>query len=254
MSGGPLWYCKRQRAGPLVKECRALRPRLSREDSPWERGEKNKLLRPGRDACIGRSRVDRLEMLLALFGVEGIHYTLTYDDEHLPPDFQAHRAMWRCLLYQLRKWHPAPLDYVYCLEGRHGDHRYHIHLILRESDFPPAVLRHLWTFGADVDSEPLLLSQRDTYRRMAKYLNKEATDGVTIPIGARTWVASQSLRQQLPPVEVWRDESGSIPIPDAVDVSGRHQVENSFGSYYYAWYIEEQPRPWPAPRTRPRDK
>ena len=31
------WFCCRQRAGPLVKECRAQRPRLSRDDLPSER-------------------------------------------------------------------------------------------------------------------------------------------------------------------------------------------------------------------------
>ena len=42
MSGaGPVWYCVRQRAGPLVKECRALRPRLSAVDGLYERTEKN---------------------------------------------------------------------------------------------------------------------------------------------------------------------------------------------------------------------
>lgn len=35
-SGGlkqELWICTRQRAGPLAKECRALRPRLSANDN-----------------------------------------------------------------------------------------------------------------------------------------------------------------------------------------------------------------------------
>ena len=29
MNGDLIWTCVRQRAGPLVKECRAIRPRLS---------------------------------------------------------------------------------------------------------------------------------------------------------------------------------------------------------------------------------
>ena len=33
------WYCMRQRAGPLVKESRSIRPRLSAGDSPWEQAE-----------------------------------------------------------------------------------------------------------------------------------------------------------------------------------------------------------------------
>ncbi len=40
-----LWYCVRQRAGPLVKECRALRPRLSRYDSREDRRDKNEIVR-----------------------------------------------------------------------------------------------------------------------------------------------------------------------------------------------------------------
>ena len=41
MSGDLIWTCVRQRAGPLVKECRAIRPRLSSNDTPYERTEKN---------------------------------------------------------------------------------------------------------------------------------------------------------------------------------------------------------------------
>ena len=74
MSDKPFWYCTRQRAGPLVKECRALRPRLSANDTPYERTEKNKILRPPRDSSVCRTRVDRLELRLALFGFEGSMY------------------------------------------------------------------------------------------------------------------------------------------------------------------------------------
>ena len=55
-------YCVRQRAGPLVKECRALRPRLSRDDSPYERAEKNKILRPPRDSSLRLIQVNRLKL------------------------------------------------------------------------------------------------------------------------------------------------------------------------------------------------
>lgn len=74
-------------------------------------------------------------------------------------------------------------DYIYLIEGRHGDIRYHIHLVLRNSDFSPAELGYLWKYG-EVDDEPLLLGPYDTYRRTAKYWNKEASDGITVPVGA----------------------------------------------------------------------
>ena len=232
------WYCVRQRAGPLVKECRSIRPRLSANDSPWERAGKNKILRPPRDSSVCRTRVDRLELRLALFGKEGSVYTLTFDREHEPRTFQDVRRAWRSFLYQLKKWRGRPFDYVYLIEGRHGDHRYHIHLVLRDSDFSPAEVRHLWKFGQYVDDDPLLKYPRDSYRRTARYFNKEASDGVTLPVGARTWVCSRSLSKQLPPVEIWRDSSGEIPIPEDARSSGVYNTRNEFGQYHYAWYLE----------------
>lgn len=199
----PVFYCVRQRAGPLVKECRALR--------------------------------------LALFGFEGSVYSLTFDEGHLPPKFTDARRCWRSFLRRLNLWKPAwSRDYVYLIEGRHGGHRYHIHLVLRDSDFSPAEVRYLWRFGDNVDDGPLLKSPYDSYRRTAAYFNKEATDGVSIPISARTWVASRHLNRQLPPPEVWRDPSGGIEIPDDVLVSGRNHVENQFGAYSYGWFIQKK--------------
>lgn len=237
MSGEPVWICVRQRAGPLVKECRSIRPRLSANDSPWERTEKNRILRPPRDSSVCRTRVDRLELRLALFGNEGSCYTLTFDREHEPETFRDTRLAWRRFLYRLQKWRQRPFDYVYLIEGKHGDHRYHIHLVLRDSDFTPAEVRWLWKNGG-VDDEPLLRHPRDSYRRTAKYFNKESTDGITIPISARTWVCSLSLGRKLPPVERWWDSSGEISIPKAVRSHGVYNTANEFGQYRYAWYIE----------------
>ena len=41
----------------MVKECRALRPRFSANDSLYERAEKNKILRPPRDSSVCRTRI-----------------------------------------------------------------------------------------------------------------------------------------------------------------------------------------------------
>lgn len=237
-------YCCRQRAGPLVKESRAIRPRLSQFDSSYERVEKNKILRPPRDSSVCRSRVDRLELLLALFGYDGWDYTLTFDDESLPEKFTDVRKRWRAFLRRLRLHHGGAFDYVYLIEGRHGDHRYHLHLTVRYSDFPPIVVEDLWRYGY-VAGKPLLCTGRnpyDTYRRTAKYYCKEQTDGITIPIDARTWVASRHLRAQLPEPEYFRADTCDILIPADCRVHGRNAVDNAFGHYSYAWYIEQDPR------------
>ena len=155
MTGNPNWYCVRQRAGPLVKECRSIRPRLSKYDTPYERTEKNKILRPAGDSSVCRTRVDRLELRLALFGYEGTMYTLTFANEHEPEKFKDVRKYWRSFLRRLKLRRGREFDYVYLVEGRHGDRRFHIHLVLRDSDFSAAEIAELWKFG-HVSHEPLL--------------------------------------------------------------------------------------------------
>lgn len=231
------WYCVRQTAGSLVKECRAIRPRLSSGDTPYERTEKNKILRPRGDSSVCRSRVDRLELRLALFGHEGRAYVLTFDAEHEPHTFDDVRKAWRSFLRRLKLQAGKPIDYVYLIEGRHGDHRYHMHLVVRDADFAPEDIKDMWRFGLVLRDWPLLMHDRDTYRRTAKYFCKEQTDGLVIPISARQWVSSRTLSAQIPPSEHWRATSGWIPIPEDCRISGTYSTSNEFGQYRYAWYI-----------------
>ena len=62
---------------------------------------------------------------------------------------------------------------------------------------------------------------------------------MTIPISARTWVASKSLNAKLPQTEIFRSDSGVIRVPESVRVSGCNTVVNEFGRYHYSWWIEE---------------
>ena len=89
-----IWYCMRQRAGPLVKECRALRPRLSKKDAPDDRRDKQQILKYQHSA-VCRTQADRLELRLALFGYRGSHYTLTFDSASLPSTFAGVRQTLR---------------------------------------------------------------------------------------------------------------------------------------------------------------
>lgn len=236
--GDCIWYCVRQRAGPLVKECRAIRPRLSQHDTREDVRDKRDILRYQHSA-VCRSQVDRLELRLALFGYEGIHYTLTYDNLHLPDDFVGVRKSFRAFRERAKRWrHGEPYDWIGCIEGRHGDHRLHIHTVLCYGDFSPPEVRHLWRCG-EVDDEPVLL-KAGGYRRLAEYLNKERPDGFIIPINKHPWSCSRGLSRQVPPPERWRDSTGSIDIPDAVLWARRGQRENDFGAYYYGSYIMDK--------------
>ena len=229
------WICVRQRAGPLVKECRALRPRLSRADTPDDRRDKQLIIR-SQHSAVCRSPADRLELRLALFGYWGRHYTLTFDSAWLPANFPGVRRLWRAFMARAARWRGMPCDWIYAIEGLHGDHRYHIHLILSDEDFTPAEVRCLWRYGA-VDDEPVLRKEGG-YRRLAQYLTKERTDGVIIPIGRHPWSCSRSLSARLPPPVRWEDSSGAIEIPDDVLWARRGNLGNDFGVFNYGEYIK----------------
>lgn len=234
MAEGP-WICVRQRAGPLVKECRALRPRLRQDDSTDDRKDKNMIIKAQRSA-VSRASVDRLELMLALFGFEGSHYTLTFDSVNLPGRFDDLRRCYRAFQARAKRWrHGQVYDYITCMEGLHGGHRYHIHMVLRDSDFSPAEVRYLWRYG-EVDDEPVLLKDGG-YRRLAKYFNKERPDGFIIPINKHPWSCSRGLGAGLPPPERWYSDSGRIDIPQEAIWARRGCQENDFGAYYYASYI-----------------
>lgn len=247
-----VWHCCRQRAGTLVKECRALRPRFRADDSALDHRAKAELKKYQKSA-VNRRQVDRLEIRLAVLGPLGTHYTLTFDDEHLPRDFSGVRRALRAFFARVKRYlgDSEPLDYIYAIEGLHGDHRYHIHFVAPYNRLSPAEVAYLWRQGS-VDDEPVLRTRsfRDPesgawvkvsdggYLRVAEYLNKERTDGIIIPIGRHPWSCSRSLNAKVPAPEIWMDSTNAIEIPNTAIWARRGSMENDFGAYYYASWIE----------------
>lgn len=229
------YYCTRQRAGPLTKECRSLRPRLSANDDAWTRSEKNKILKSPHSA-VCRSSVDRLELRLALFGYHGVMHTLTFAPDNLPQNFADTRRALRAFFARARRAHGGkPFDYVYIIEGLHGDHRYHVHLVLDDREFTRADVEKLWRLG--ISHAAPVLTDSGGFRRLARYLNKERANGGKIPVGRHPWSASRTLSAKLPPVERWKDESPVIPVPPRVRWQTAAVVENDFGAHYYKSWI-----------------
>src|SRR5699024_4628430 len=111
---GRPWICVRQQEGPRVKECRALLPRLLRTDSPEDRRDKNEIVRSPHTA-VCRTQVDRLELRLASFGFRGSHYTMTYDDLHLPRNYDGARRYFRAFRVRMQRWHGGPFDWIGCI-------------------------------------------------------------------------------------------------------------------------------------------
>ena len=240
----PVWYCCRQRAGPLVKECRALRPRFGPDDTATDRKEKEQLRRR-QYGTFERRQVDRLELRLALLGFRGTMHTLTFDSEHLPQRFDGVRLALAAFFRRSQRWRAGlgkdpRFDYLYAIEGLHGERRYHVHLVTDDSQLAPAEVAYLWRQGM-VDNEPVLMA-KGGYRRLAEYLNKERTDGHVIPIGRHPWSCSRSLLAKLPAPEKWKDTDGGILVPDDTVYVRRGKYENDFGAYYFASWIEKPTR------------
>lgn len=248
---GLSWYCVRQQAGALTKECRALRPRFKQEEAQLDRRAKAALKRCQKTA-VNRHPVDRLEIRLALLGPGATHYTLTYDSAHLPRDFPEVRRCIRNFLVRVHRYRGGrSLDWIYAIEGLHGDHRYHVHFVCPGEQLSPVEVAFLWRQGG-VEDEPVLRVHRyqdpetgrwvsvseGGYRRLAEYLNKERTDGVVIPIGRHPWSCSRSLSAKVAPPRVWMDSTNAIEIPSCALWSRRGSVENDFGAYYYGSWIK----------------
>lgn len=234
------FYCVRQQAGRLVKEYRGtIPPRYSATDTDEDRRDKTELKRQRR-TVLNRDSTDRLELMIALMGDQATHYILEFDDEHLPRSFADVRKALRSFLRRVERFRGTnQLDYIPAIEGKHGDHRYHIHLVADFRQLPAAVVQHLWT-GGEVTDWPVFRRHGKTlgFRYLAKYLVKERSDGIIIPIGRHPWSCSRCLRAKLPPPKVWLDDSDAIEIPDGALLPNRRSGCNRFGSYNVATWID----------------
>ncbi len=233
---GAAWICVRQRAGPFVKALSTDRACFVRRNT-----DSKGLIRRRAGPAMCRTSVDKLELRLALFGYEGVFYTLTFAPEFLPDRLDGVQRVWDAFLKRLRRWdmklgRPPTDYYVYRIEGLHGDHRYHIHAFLRDSDFPPAVVRYLWDWG-EVDDEPWdrkrVMAEKG-YRGLAVYFTKEVPE-----VGRHPWGCSRALSRMIPPPEVWFSRTGEIRPPAGatrLPILGQPNL-GEWGVFSYARYL-----------------
>lgn len=232
------WVCVRQRAGPLTKEVRYIRPAVRVSDLPSVRKEKNRIVRLIRDSCFRRTSTDRLELMLALMGWDATVYVLTFSEDQLPETFNAVRRRWAQFIRCLRKQRGEAMDYIYVIEGLHGDKRWHIHAVFRDADVSLKDVERWWSGGIVMDPEPLLQGPWDKPRRTAEYFTKERRDGVRFPKGVRQWVAAPSLYRQLDPPEKKQVRTGAIRMPQGTRELFNKTEINAFGAFHYRIWLK----------------
>lgn len=233
----------RQKAGDLVKECRSWMVRRSGYDTPYERKLKNDLRKQNTPIC--RNATDRMELYLAMIGKTGVVYTLTFSSQHLPDTYKKLRKVWTTWSRKMRRKIGGDAHYLYRIEGLHGDHRYHFHVVIREEELSLDEMQQLWNYGI-VDQQRLIRGTairpapaQNPYREWAVYLTKENQNNDTymIPVGARPWSASRALHREWLPLEKASVQDGLVTVPNGAKITARSDCVNTFGETHYVSYI-----------------
>ena len=220
-------------ADRLVKEVIYTVPQP--RDGERVRAGRSKLTTAAQRALNYRTAQGHLEMLLAAnFDKKDLFCTLTYRDDCLPEKLAEAKKRIRAFLRLLRRErcrHGLDLKYVYVTEGKHGDKRYHHHLVINATG--PAdleMLCSLWQYGDMVDVKRI---EGREYIDVARYITKENAEDK--PVGAQMWTRSRNL--VLPTVESYFvPDDETVQPPPGAHVLEREEKQNEYGSFSYLKY------------------
>ena len=181
--------------------------------------------------------------LHAYHSLDDLFVTLSYSDAWLPPTYLDAKKRLTAFLRKYReecRRLRIPHSYIYVLEGEHGDHRIHHHLIVYAGK-QREVLRRLWIYGGvhietirefgssrqDRSLPALQLSEyimrdgselgaaryaHDCYQKIAKYMTKEPRKTGRVRPGGRAYTPSRD--RYRPQVRKEQTEiGGQLPIP-----------------------------------------
>lgn len=180
----------------------------------------------------------KLEFLLAAnFGPRDLFVTLTFDDAHLPRTPEGARRLFRRWIADLRvqrrrRGLPAP-RYVYVIEGRHGEPRLHVHVVLSATgprDLEDVV--SLWPCGAaDLQRLDEHGDGPDVFDKVSRYMCKERAG-----VGAQSWTPSKNLCR--PEVSSRRvPDSADIEVPADAEILEQRRESNVFGMFAFCKYV-----------------
>ena len=213
-------------AGPLVAEALYKPHTVS---AGRGRGRKSNPTNELQKLVNERQSWQKLKWLLAANFIKGdIVGCLTFDNEHFPETRKqvANKFGWfKKKAEAARKARGQELVMFWSIEHRHGDGRWHIHIVLNATggdDY--AELHRLWGQG-ETEFSALRVDARKNYETLARYMCKEARDKV----GQRSWSYTRNAKK--PEVEsFWVDDSTTLRVPKDATV---FKDVRSRGEYQY---------------------
>lgn len=221
-------------AGPLVVE--TVYPAPNPRDSLGVRQGKKELSTEAQKRMNLKYAYQKLELEIAAnFEAGDIYATLTYGDAHLPDSRKEANARLKAFWKRLRaarKCHGQELRYLYVTEHKHGDGRWHHHLLINAIGEDFSMIRSLWGQGG-VSFIQIQISRDQNYETLARYLCKEQRDRV----GQRLWSGSKNLRK--PERECFRvpNDTTLTPPPNAVVLMDTGDIITAYGHFRYMKYL-----------------
>lgn len=222
------------RAGRLVWDITYTVPR------PNANTAQRKRIREVTEEQIQRTNANtaqrKLEMLMATNFDEGdLVLTVTYRDEDLPDSANVTRKHLGKVFAQMRAYRNArglpDLKYIYVLEGRHGDHRPHAHIIINAAGGDLELMRSLWIWGDDIQ---LNYIRERGYDGWAGYLTKERREASLN--GKKQFVGSRNLARPVTTYE-WVDDGTTVDAPPGAQVLDEGGGRNEIASCRFVKYL-----------------
>lgn len=178
----------------------------------------------------------KLEMLMATnFDDTDLVLTVTYRDADLPDSADVTRKHLGKVFTQMRAYRKArglpDLKYIYVLEGRHGDHRPHAHIIINAAGGDLELMRSLWIWGDDIQ---LNYIRERGYDGWAGYLTKERREASLN--GKKQFVGSRNLARPVT-TYAWVDDGTTVDAPPGAQVLDEGGSRNEIASCRFVKYL-----------------
>ena len=222
------------RAGRLVWDITYTVPR------PNARKQERKRIREVTEEQIQRTNANtaqrKLEQLMACnFDENDLVLTVTYRDADLPDSADVTRKHLGKVFSQMRAYRKArdlpELKYIYILEGRHGDHRPHAHIIINAAGGDLELMRSLWIWGDDIQ---LNYIRERGYDGWAGYLTKERREASLN--GKKQFVGSRNLDRPVT-TYAWVDDGTTVDAPPGAQVLDEGGGRNEIASCRFVKYL-----------------
>lgn len=222
------------RAGRLVWDITYTVPR------PNASKQERKRIREVTEEQVARTNANtaqrKLEMLMATNFDEGdLVLTVTYRDADLPDSADVTRKHLGKVFAQMRAYRKArglpDLKYIYVLEGRHGDHRPHAHIIINAAGGDLELMRSLWIWGDDIQ---LNYIRERGYDGWAGYLTKERREASLN--GKKQFVGSRNLDRPVI-TYAWVDDGTTVDAPPGAQVLDEGGGRNEIASCRFVKYL-----------------